>query len=139
MALIAIQRKTAHNNRIPGPAGASGAPAGATDQLAISEKAATHILELGHRETGSNALLRIAIEGGGCGGFRTRFRWESTSNPNDTVFTRGDARVCIDAKSLRVLQGSTLHWREELGRSGFHIATGQKSSSCSCGQSFSLL
>ena len=138
MALIAIQRKTARNDSIrrntePTQAFVS------TDQLAIHEQAAARILELGPRETGANALLRIAIKGGGCGGFRTRFCWENIPNPGDTVFTCGDARVCVDAKSLRVLGGSTLHWRQELGRCGFHIATGRKSSSCSCGQSFSLL
>lgn len=139
MALIAIQRKTARANRVPRPAEASDAPAVPTDQLAISEQAAGRIVELGRQETGTEALLRIAVEGGGCGGFRTRFRWESTPSRDDAIFAQGNARVCIDAKSLRVLRGSTLHWREELGRSGFHIVTGRKSSSCSCGQSFSLL
>ena len=138
MALIAIQRKTPRNTpQARSPNQSSAVPA---DQLAIHEQAAARILQLGQEQTDTaHAVLRIALEGGGCGGFRTRFSWATCALPTDKVFTHGAAQVCIDAKSLKVLGGSTLHWHEELGKEGFRIVTGQKSSSCSCGQSFSLL
>ena len=138
MALLAIQRKGQHRQRKAQTA----VQAVASDVLHITQRAAARIVQeaANNNQGGSeNILLRVAVEGGGCNGFRCRFDWESKPRQDDYLFSTDQAHVCIDPKSMKVLGGGTLDWQQELGRSGFRLMQPHKTSTCSCGQSFTLL
>ncbi|MEM7589069.1 MAG: iron-sulfur cluster assembly accessory protein [Myxococcota bacterium] len=139
MALLAIQRKGQHRAKGQRLHHVPSQPVSA-DALHITQRAAARIVQEAAQQEGcNNPLLRVAVEGGGCSGFRCRFDWEGEPKQDDCLFCKDKARVCVDPKSMRVLGGSTLDWRQELGRSGFRVLQARRTSTCSCGQSFTLL
>ena len=88
------------------------------------------------------AMLRVRVDGGGCSGFKTSFELIAPGAPSeldDVLFDRGGgAVVVVDAVSLGLIRGSTLHWDEEMMRSSFAIVNNPNSeASCGCGASFS--
>lgn len=140
MALISITRKADKKKRKP--TDAQPVVEVAPDAVFVTPKAAEQICARAEKEGDGTPLLRVAVRGGGCSGLTYVFSFESASKPNDTLFAPEQedsaARICVDPKSLKVLGGSILDYREELGRSGFLMRNPHASSSCSCGESFSL-
>ena len=58
--------------------------------------------------------------------------------PNDIIFEEDSARVCIDPKSLSLLGGATLHYRQSLGVGELALLNNPSEKQCSCGKSFAL-
>ncbi|XP_029201912.2 iron-sulfur cluster assembly 2 homolog, mitochondrial-like isoform X1 [Acropora millepora] len=86
-----------------------------------------------------NSFLRVAVEGGGCSGFKYSFDVDSEINEDDRVIERDGAKVVIDEVSLGYLKGSTVEYHEELIRSAFRISFNPNAEKgCSCGSSFTL-
>lgn len=84
------------------------------------------------------ALLRVAVDGGGCSGFSYRFELEKAVNEDDLVIERDGAKVAIDEMSLEFLQGSVIDFTEELIGAAFKITNPNATASCGCGTSFSI-
>jgi iron-sulfur cluster assembly protein len=83
--------------------------------------------------------LRLGVKAGGCSGFEYTFGWEAAAKPGDLVFDGADgAKVFIDAKSLRLLDGSLLDYDTSLLSKGFVIDNPHAKSTCGCGTSFSV-
>ena len=107
--------------------------------LQISDNAAQIIT----RMLGKNGLvgggLRIGVKAGGCSGFSYVFGWEAAPKDNDHVFegTNG-AKVFVDPRSLRVLDGTTLDYDTSLLSKGFIFQNPNAKSTCGCGTSFSV-
>jgi iron-sulfur cluster assembly accessory protein len=106
--------------------------------IQITENAATQIRTMlakrGQGETG----LRIGVKAGGCSGFEYTFAWERSPAPADVVFEGADgARVFVDPKSLRLLEGTVLDYDTSLLSKGFMFNNPNAKSTCGCGASFS--
>ena len=57
--------------------------------------------------------LRIAVKAGGCSGFSYTFAWDETARDNDQVFEGiGGAKVFVDPRSLKLLDGTVLDFDE---------------------------
>ncbi|XP_068730072.1 iron-sulfur cluster insertion protein ErpA-like [Montipora capricornis] len=86
-----------------------------------------------------DSFLRVAVEGGGCSGFKYTFDVDSEIKEDDRVIERDGAKVVIDEVSLGYLKGSTVDYHEELIRSGFRISLNPNAEKgCSCGSSFTF-
>jgi len=107
--------------------------------IQITDRAATHIRKMlatrNRRENG----LRVGVKAGGCSGFEYMFGWEAAPRPGDSVFEGADdARVFVDARSLRLLDGSILDYDTSLLSKGFVITNPHATATCGCGTSFSV-
>jgi len=79
-------------------------------------------------------FFRIAVNGGGCSGFKYDFSFERNVDSNDLKFKN----IVVDKVSLEKLKGSEVDFSNELIGESFKISNPQTKSSCGCGISFSL-
>lgn len=80
--------------------------------------------------------LRLGVQGGGCSGFSYLVKYSGAPRANDNIFEFEGARVFIDPKSLKLLDGLTLDYQESLIQSGFVFQNPNATKTCSCGTSF---
>lgn len=105
--------------------------------FSVSESAAKRIAFLASKEA-RPVMMRVAVLGGGCSGFQYNFSFEDERNEDDLVIERGGASVLVDSTSLELLQGSELDYVEEMVGSSFQVKNPNATSSCGCGNSFSV-
>ena len=79
--------------------------------------------------------LRLSVEKGGCAGLQYAMSI-SAPEENDLVVERDDARLFIDADSLKWLDNSVIDYEEGLSGAGFRIKNPLSARSCGCGTSF---
>ncbi len=103
--------------------------------MQITDNAFRRISEL----TKPGQALRIAVDAGGCSGYRYDYEMVSINNVlnDDHVIEQNNIKVVIDPISQKFLVACTLDFIEELGSSYFKITNPQASASCGCGNSFS--
>jgi iron-sulfur cluster assembly protein len=80
--------------------------------------------------------LRIAVDAGGCAGFKYTMDLVAEINPEDLVVEREGVKVFVDRKSLIYLDGTTVGFVTDLQNSGFTFDNPLAKSSCGCGKSF---
>ena len=109
-------------------------------EIDISPNAAQRISTLLAAEPAPNSKFRIAVDGGGCSGFQYRFAVEAQEpTAEDRIFQRDDAVVVIDEVSLQLLGGAQIDYVESLAGAAFEIKNPNSTSSCGCGNSFSIV
>lgn len=109
-----------------------------TEQVNITESAARRIAALKSAEGNDRLMLRIAVSGGGCSGFQYGFTLDEARQDDDILFERSGVKVVIDTTSLELLGGAEVDFVEELVGSSFQIRNPNATSSCGCGNSFSI-
>src|ERR1700746_3255105 len=107
-------------------------------RIVLTENAARRIAMLKAQENAENALLRIAVSGGGCSGFQYGLSFDDQRNEGDFVFERDGVSVVIDGVSLDLLNGAEVDFVEDLMGASFQIRNPNAASSCGCGNSFSI-
>jgi len=111
---------------------------GMTDTtFSVTQNAAKRIAFLASKET-RPVMMRVAVLGGGCSGFQYNFSFEEGRNEDDLVIERDGASVLVDSTSLELLKGSELDYVEEMVGSAFQVKNPNATSSCGCGNSFSV-
>lgn len=105
--------------------------------FSVSSSAAKRIAFLASREP-KPVMMRVAVLGGGCSGFQYNFSFEEGRNEDDLVIERDGAAVLVDATSLEFLKGSQLDYVEEMVGAAFQVKNPNATSSCGCGNSFSV-
>jgi iron-sulfur cluster assembly protein len=96
----------------------------------------TKLLTQQHREASG---LRVGVKAGGCSGFEYVFSWEPAPRETDLVFEGPDGvRIWTDARSHRMLDGTTLDFDTGLLSRGFVFQNPKATSTCGCGTSFSI-
>lgn len=106
-------------------------------QVTLSDSAAKRIAFLLARES-ADAKLRVAVNGGGCSGFQYVFDFDTKTGDDDIVIEKNGAKVLIDSASLELLKGSEIDYVTEMVGAAFQIKNPNASSSCGCGNSFSV-
>ena len=107
--------------------------------MQLTDGAVQKILSLRSNETGSEILnLRVYVTGGGCSGFQYGFSFDKTVDEDDTCIEKQCANLVIDSLSLQYLQGSTVDYVEDLTGSKFIISNPNATTTCGCGESFSI-
>jgi iron-sulfur cluster insertion protein len=105
--------------------------------FSVTETAARRIAALASREP-KPVMMRVAVLGGGCSGFQYNFSFEEQKKEDDLLIERNGARVVVDATSMELLKGSELDYVEEMVGASFQVKNPNATSSCGCGNSFSV-
>ncbi len=105
----------------------------------LTERAAEKVLALMAQEPAGEAeVLRVAIQGGGCGGFEYALGFDRGATGEDAEFEYFGVRVVVDPASGQYLRGATVDYVESLKESGFKVENPNAYGSCGCGHSFQV-
>ena len=105
--------------------------------MTLSPSAAARVALIASKQ-GKPAILRLAVEGGGCSGFQYKFGLADAAEADDLVVERDGVRLLVDAVSLDLIAGSVVDYVESLGGAAFKVENPQAASGCGCGSSFSV-
>jgi iron-sulfur cluster assembly protein len=107
--------------------------------IVISPAADAQIAKMLKKRAAGETGLRVGVKAGGCSGFEYVFGWERVPKETDHVFEGpGGAKVYVDPRSLRVLDGTALDYDTSLLSKGFIFNNPNATSVCGCGTSFSI-
>jgi iron-sulfur cluster assembly accessory protein len=105
----------------------------------VSEMAAGKIAELLAEEQKAGSGLRVFVQGGGCSGFQYGLMIEENGQgTGDQVFESNGIRLYVDPISIRYLNGAEVDFVDTITGGGFTIKNPNATSTCGCGQSFSV-
>ena len=79
--------------------------------------------------------IKLALQGGGCAGFKYDWSLEDSLNDDDEVIELQNGKFLIDGMSIMYLIGSTVDYKKEVFGSYFDIKNPASTSSCVCGDS----
>jgi iron-sulfur cluster assembly accessory protein len=105
--------------------------------LVVTQSAAKRLAVILGKEA-PGAMMRVAVEGGGCSGFQYRYSIETSAKPDDIRIEREGVTVLVDPISAPYLDGSELDFVTELIGQSFQIKNPKATASCGCGTSFSV-
>jgi iron-sulfur cluster assembly accessory protein len=107
--------------------------------IELTPRAAAKIVELQSEEPdGDAAVLRVAVQGGGCSGFEYALGFDRGAQEGDHELEMHGVRVVVDPFSAPYLQGATIDFLDGLQESGFKIDNPNVTSACGCGHSFQV-
>ena len=84
------------------------------------------------------AILRLAVEGGGCSGFQYKFDLADAPEADDSISETDGVKLVVDPMSLDLIAGSTVDFVESLGGAAFKVENPQAAAGCGCGASFGI-
>jgi iron-sulfur cluster insertion protein len=108
-----------------------------TAGVTLAPSAAARIAAIAAKQN-RPAVLRLAVEGGGCSGFQYKFEMGDEPEADDLVSETDGVRLLVDAMSLELIAGATVEYVESLGGAAFRVTNPQAASGCGCGASFSV-
>jgi iron-sulfur cluster insertion protein len=106
--------------------------------LTLTPAAAARVRWIAERKGGIPALLRLAVDGGGCSGFTYRFELADGVAADDLVTTTDGVQLVVDEISLDLVRGCVVDFVQSLGGSAFQVSNPNAASGCGCGASFSV-
>lgn len=105
--------------------------------VSLTSSAAARVAAIAQRQ-GKPAILRLAIDGGGCAGFTYKFELADTPAADDSIAETDGVRLVVDPVSLGLVAGSAVDYVEDLGGAAFKVTNPNAASGCGCGSSFSV-
>lgn len=105
--------------------------------VSLTDSAASRVSAIATK-LGKPAILRLAVDGGGCSGFQYRFGLAESVEEDDSVTEHRGVRLVVDAMSLDLIEGSAVDYVESLGGAAFRVTNPNAASGCGCGASFSV-
>jgi iron-sulfur cluster insertion protein len=105
--------------------------------IILTENAAKRVAWIAERQS-KPAILRLAVDGGGCAGFTYKFDLAETQESDDIVVETDGVKLVVDPISLELLKGSAVDFVEDLGGAAFRVTNPNAQSGCGCGSSFSV-
>ena len=105
--------------------------------IILTPSAARRVAAIAARQN-KPAMLRLAVDGGGCAGFTYKFGLAEDVDADDTVAETDGVKLVVDPMSLELVQGSAVDFVEDLGGSAFKVTNPNAASGCGCGSSFSV-
>ena len=106
-------------------------------QITLTENAARRVAWIAGRQS-RPAILRLAVDGGGCAGFTYKFELADGAEDDDTIAETDGVRLVVDSMSLELVKGSAVDFVEDLGGAAFKVTNPNAQSGCGCGSSFSV-
>jgi iron-sulfur cluster insertion protein len=105
--------------------------------IILTESAAKRVAWIAERQS-RPAILRLAVDGGGCAGFTYKFELAEAQDDDDAVAETGGVKLVVDPVSLDLVRGSAVDFVEDLGGASFKVTNPNAASGCGCGSSFSI-
>ncbi len=107
--------------------------------LQLTPNAAKRIHFMAEKQAKPGLRLRLAVDSGGCSGFKYIFNLEDAAvTPDDIVIERDGATMVVDKTSLSFLEGSEVDFISDLSGESFQVKNPMADSSCGCGTSFAV-
>ena len=106
--------------------------------LMFTQGAANKVKSLIDEEGNERLKLRVFVTGGGCSGFQYGFTFDEDVADDDTIVERDGVSLVVDPMSFQYLVGAEVDYQEGLEGSRFVINNPNASTTCGCGQSFSI-
>lgn len=106
--------------------------------LVFTEAAALKVRSLLNEEPDPDQKLRVFVTGGGCSGFQYGFTFDKSAEDDDTCVEREGVMLVVDPMSLQYLQGAEIDYKEGVEGAQFVIRNPNASTTCGCGNSFSV-
>ena len=105
--------------------------------IILTPSAAKRVAWIAERQS-RPAILRLAVDGGGCAGFTYKFELADQPAEDDSVATTDGVSLVVDPFSLELVKGSAVDFVEDLGGAAFKVTNPNAQSGCGCGSSFSV-
>jgi iron-sulfur cluster assembly accessory protein len=105
--------------------------------ISLTENAARKVAAIAARKQ-APAILRLAVDGGGCAGFTYSFELADAPEAEDAVAEQDGVKLVVDPASLELVRGSSVDFVEDLGGASFKVTNPNAQSGCGCGSSFSV-
>jgi iron-sulfur cluster insertion protein len=106
-------------------------------EITLTENAARRVALIADRQS-KPAVLRLAVDGGGCAGFTYKFELADGVDAEDAVAETDGVKLVVDPISLDLVKGSAVDFVEDLGGAAFKVTNPNAQSGCGCGSSFSV-
>ena len=107
-------------------------------QMSVTAAAADKVARLIEEEGNPDLKLRVFVTGGGCSGFEYGFTFDEDVEEDDTAIEESGVVLLVDALSYQYLIGSQIDYNENLQGARFVVVNPNASSTCGCGNSFSV-
>ena len=117
--------------------GSSSATSIIVSDITLTENAAKRVAWIAERQS-RPAILRLAVDGGGCAGFTYKFELADQADAEDAVAETDGVKLVVDPVSLELVKGSAVDFVEDLGGAAFKVLNPNAQSGCGCGSSFSV-
>ena len=104
--------------------------------IKITETAQKYLQQIA--KSNSKQYVWFGVDGGGCSGFT--YKWDFVDSPenNMTIDVGDNISLVLDQISEMYVMGSEIDYVQELGGSYLKVNNPLASSSCGCGESFSV-
>ncbi|MBV9932258.1 MAG: iron-sulfur cluster assembly accessory protein [Alphaproteobacteria bacterium] len=106
-------------------------------EIALTSAAAARVAAIAAKQ-GKPAILRLAVEGGGCAGFSYRFGLADAAEEGDLAADFGAATLVVDEMTHELVKGGVVDFVDNLGGAHFEVKNPNAQSGCGCGSSFSI-
>jgi iron-sulfur cluster assembly protein len=104
----------------------------------LSPTATTEIKRMQSKHQESNTWFYLTVKSGGCFGLFYDMSFTENCAGTERTFNCNGIQITIDSESLNYLNGLTLDYSEDLVGGAFRFHNPQATSTCSCGNSFSI-
>ena len=105
--------------------------------ITLTQSAAKRVAWIAERQS-QPAVLRLAVDGGGCAGFTYKFELAEAADADDVIAETDGVKLVVDPISLDLVRGSAVDFVEDLGGASFRVTNPNAASGCGCGSSFSV-
>jgi iron-sulfur cluster assembly accessory protein len=108
-----------------------------TPEITLTPAAAARVAAIAERQ-GKPAILRLAVEGGGCAGFSYRFGLADAAEQGDLAADYEGVTLVVDEMTHELVKGGAVDFVDNLGGAHFEVRNPNAQSGCGCGSSFSV-
>lgn len=104
----------------------------------FTEAAAHKVADLLKEEPDPAQMLRVFVSGGGCSGFQYGFTFVAEPEEGDLAVEQSGVTLLVDAMSVHYLQDAEIDYVENAEGAQFVIRNPNATTTCGCGNSFSV-
>ena len=105
--------------------------------LTITEKGALRVSDF-LKARGTGLGIRVKVTTTGCSGFAYGIEFADKIEEDDTIFEDKGITMIVDPKSLIMVDGTQLDYKQEGINAGFSFKNPMEDETCGCGESFTL-